>query len=270
MSEITKALVKFQKACPAIVKDRTGQEGNRTYKYADLAQIMNAVLPVLSEYGLFLYQSFEPNGDTYLVTRIMHEGGETLESRIALPIQGLHPKQAGSAISYYRRYSIIGMLGIAADDDDGEAAQRAGATHGKSTELTQQLRASIAIESEEQQKNGRHLVPEQYANDKAFAPFIKEIGGRKFWKTTVITGTNENPGLMRQFLHDLEGITDIDELDGLEYDNRTLLQVCQIACPVWWEGKPGSDIPGIRTRIEKRRIELTRIAKDDPARFLQA
>lgn len=276
MIEITKALVRFQRECPAVIKGRTAEivssrtGGKFSYTYADLAGVMAAIRRLLSDCGLFLSQSFETNGSTYLVTTVMHESGDQLSSKIELPINGIPPKEVGSIVTYYRRYSIVSILGIAAEDDDGEAAQIAGVTHGSSSLLTHQLRASVAIESEEEHKNGRHLVPEQYANDKSFTPFIKEIGGKKYWKTTVITGTNENPGLMRQFLHDLEGITDIDELDGLEYDNRTLLQVCQIACPIWWDGRPGSDIPGIRARIEKKRAELTKISKDDPSRYLRA
>lgn len=273
MSEITKALVKFQKTAPIVVKNKHVSAGSRQYRYADLAEVISTIRDSLAEAGLAFSQSIESNGTTVLVTTLYHgESGDSMESRMPLPIENLQPQGVGSLLSYYRRYSLTALLGVVIDDedDDAQGAQDAGVTHRKSSVLTQQLKASIAIESDAEQKNGRHLVPDPYANDKAFAPFIKEIGGRKYWKTTVITGTNENPGLMRQFLHDLEGITDIDELDGLEYDNRTLLQVCQIACPMWWEGKTGSDIPGVRTRIEKKRIELTRIAKDDPARYLQA
>src|SRR6266498_1043366 len=151
MSEITKALIKFQQACPTIIKDKTAEVvskrtgGKYQYHYADLAGIMSAIRPVLSDCGLFLSQTFATNGATFLVTTLMHENGETIDSRITLPIDGLAPQEVASAITYYRRYSITALLGLAAEDDDGKAAQDAGVKHGSNT-LKQQLKDSIAAE----------------------------------------------------------------------------------------------------------------------------
>src|SRR6266511_1793546 len=186
MSEITKALVKFQRAMPAIIKDKTAEiaskrtSGKYQYSYADLPSIMGAIRPVLSDCGLFLSQAFATNGATFLVTTIMHESGETINSTITLPIDGLAPQDAASAITYYRRYSITALLGIAAEDDDAKAAQDAGAVHGRTTPTTsgvglkQQLKDSIAAETEKKNYDTPAL-PEHVA-DKRFHTLIGEAG----------------------------------------------------------------------------------------------
>src|SRR6266498_1458935 len=101
MSEITKALVKFQKTAPTVIKNRHVKAGTKEYHYADLAEIMGAIQPVLSDCGLFMTQVFDKeNGSTLLVTRIMHESGELIASTIDLPINGLPPQQVGTLIPY--------------------------------------------------------------------------------------------------------------------------------------------------------------------------
>src|SRR6266511_2276751 len=137
MSEITKALIRFKKAAPSIIKDkmadvfskRTGKEYH--YTYAGLPEVMGAIDPILSECGLFLTQVFDKeNGSTLLVTRIMHEAGELIASTIELPINGLTPQEGGSVITDYRRYSAVAIGGLAAGDEGGKVAQDAGAKHG--------------------------------------------------------------------------------------------------------------------------------------------
>lgn len=98
-------------------------------KYADLAEIRDTVMPVLSKYGIALVQ-FTQIGSAgfYLVTRLMHESGEMIESRFPLPDNVEKPQQMGSAITYARRYTMAAICGITAEeDDDGNAAQ---ATNG--------------------------------------------------------------------------------------------------------------------------------------------
>lgn len=263
MSEITKALVKFQRDCPAVIKDRTAKiPGRSDYRYADLSAIMSTIRPVLSECGLFLSQSFETNGTTHLVTCLMHEAGETITSRIELPINGLPPQQVGSAITYYRRYSISSLLGIAAEDDDGEAAEKAGAVHG-SKMLKQQLQDSI--KAEQKVVNEREqIAAKQFAENSVYAEFLKDTPQGKCWKVTAIQQS------MRDFVRDLESQYDADEFKGFLDDNKVALDVCAIAMPTWYYGKEGSDVPGIEKRIGEKREQLKKIAKDDPARRLRA
>src|SRR6266498_5195594 len=269
MSEITKALVKFQRAMPAIIKDKTAEVvskrtgGKYTYHYADLAGIMTAVRPVLSDCSLFLSQSFETNGSTFLVTSVMHESGETITSKITLPIDGLAPQDAASAITYYRRYSIAALLGIAAEDDDGKAAQDAGATHS-SGQLKQQLKDSIAAENAKKNYDTPAL-PEHVA-DKRFHTLTDETGrtvdlfkstpAGMCWKRTAVKE------VASPLFRDLDAAATISELEAvpLSAENKLRLEVCKLAVPVWHAE--------FERRFRDKHEHLS--DGDDPGKFLRA
>ena len=54
VSKLAKALVAAQSAFKPIPKSKTGQEGNRKFKYADLADVVSMVTPILNSNGIFL------------------------------------------------------------------------------------------------------------------------------------------------------------------------------------------------------------------------
>lgn len=123
LSSLTKALVKAQ----AELKNANLNKVNPHFKskYADLAEIRDTVMPVLSKHGIALVQYTQiGSAGFYLVTRLMHESGEMIESRFPLPDNVEKPQQMGSAITYARRYTMAAICGITAEeDDDGNAAQ---------------------------------------------------------------------------------------------------------------------------------------------------
>jgi hypothetical protein len=90
-------------------------------KYADLNAIMEVVEPVLLENGLLLLQPIQGNS---VCTQIIDiDSGDMLESCMDLP-QNVNPQQMGSAISYYRRYTLQSALSLQAVDDDGASASK--------------------------------------------------------------------------------------------------------------------------------------------------
>jgi hypothetical protein len=93
------------------------------YKYADLSTVLDAVREPLLANGLVVSQTFS---ELELVTTLWHVSGESIESRMTLPsveTRGLNAAQAmGSAISYARRYSLLALLNLAAEDDDGASS----------------------------------------------------------------------------------------------------------------------------------------------------
>lgn len=125
LSNLTKALVKAQSE----LKNATLNKTNPHFKsrYADLAEIRDTVMPTLTKHGLALIQYTQiGSAGFYLVTRLMHESGEVIESRFPLPEDSAKPQQMGSAITYARRYMMAAICGITAEeDDDGNAAQTA-------------------------------------------------------------------------------------------------------------------------------------------------
>lgn len=123
------ALVAAQADLPDIPKARTANAGSYSYAYADLADVLNAVRPVLKAHGLAVLQNARTEDSGIGVsTIIVHVSGEQLEfGPLVLPYGG-SPQAAGSAITYARRYALLAALGLACDDDDGAAAQAAAHT----------------------------------------------------------------------------------------------------------------------------------------------
>ena len=89
--------------------------------YADLNAIIEAVEPILLENRLLLLQPIQGNS---VCTQIIDiDSGDKIESCMELPA-GLNPQQQGSAITYYRRYTLQSTLCLQAVDDDGTAASK--------------------------------------------------------------------------------------------------------------------------------------------------
>jgi hypothetical protein len=112
-------------------------------KYADLNAIMVEVEPVLLENGLILLQPIQGNSVCTQIVDI--DSGAMLQSTMDLP-QNVNPQQMGSAISYYRRYTLQSALSLQAVDDDGQQASKEQPTETKKESLSE-ARFKAALES---------------------------------------------------------------------------------------------------------------------------
>jgi hypothetical protein len=87
--------------------------------YADLNALIDAVEPILLEKGLLMLQ---PIAEGKVCTVIFDVETElSIESSIALPVLS-DPQKLGSAITYFRRYTLQSLLSLQAEDDDGNKA----------------------------------------------------------------------------------------------------------------------------------------------------
>lgn len=120
-SELTLALVRVQGAIVNPKKDTANPFFKS--KYADLAGVWDSVRSLLSENGLVFLQLPTTDDNRVSVTaRLMHVSGESIESTITGTATDAKPQSIGSCITYLRRYQMSAILGIAAEDDDGNAA----------------------------------------------------------------------------------------------------------------------------------------------------
>lgn len=131
LNELAKALVSAQKDFTAIPKTQTAKVamkngGQYSYSYADLADIWVSIRPVLAKNGLAITQFIESEESSdKLRTTIWHESGQYIDGAMKLPLQGKTPQEAGSVITYYKRYALGAALGIATEeDDDGHAGNK--------------------------------------------------------------------------------------------------------------------------------------------------
>lgn len=112
MSELTKALIQFQKDVDKIEKNARANYG----KFADLANVLSTVTPALNKNDLAVTQTFLEDS---LITTLHHISGETVHSTCKLVVcNGRNDTQEwGKAVTYQRRFSICAILGIVADMD---------------------------------------------------------------------------------------------------------------------------------------------------------
>jgi hypothetical protein len=87
--------------------------------YADLNALIDAVEPILLEKGLLMLQPIQNGNVTTII--IDCESSESIESSILLPALS-DPQKLGSAISYFRRYTLQSLLSLQAIDDDATLA----------------------------------------------------------------------------------------------------------------------------------------------------
>ena len=103
--------------CKLAIGKVTKNANNPHFKksYADLNAIIEAVEPILLENGLLLLQPIHGNS---VCTQIIDlESNDMIESCI-------DPQKMGSAITYYRRYTLQSILSLQAVDDDGNMASQ--------------------------------------------------------------------------------------------------------------------------------------------------
>ena len=93
-------------------------------RYADLAQVVEAIRKPLSDNGLAISQLVQPDAEAAVIeTILMHQSGEWLSSIIRLKPVKTDPQGVGSAITYARRYALGAIVGLATEeDDDAESA----------------------------------------------------------------------------------------------------------------------------------------------------
>ena len=121
IDELAKALAKAQ----AKIKHASKDNVNPHFKsrYADLASCMEAIREPFAENGLAISQPLSNEDNKVKCTTIlMHESGQWLASDMSMtPVQNT-PQAMGSCATYLRRYMVLGIAGVAPDDDDGNAA----------------------------------------------------------------------------------------------------------------------------------------------------
>ena len=124
-AEFYSAYAKAQAAMGAVLKNASNPAFKS--KYADLAGVLEAVLPALNNNGLAFIQVPAFDGETASITTVIaHTSGAALTSTLRLRPTKADPQGVGSAHTYARRYAALALCGVAPEDDDGNAASQPG------------------------------------------------------------------------------------------------------------------------------------------------
>ena len=179
IAKIAVALGKAQEAFPDIPKSKKvtvkSAKGSFSYSFTPLSVLAKAVKPALQASELSYTQITRFfDAQLWLVTVLMHSSGEYLESSYPVSADKANrdPQAFGSALTYAKRYSLAGILGIATEeDDDGKvggsapvigkeqlsALKTAMTDAGKTADDVKALTKTISGQS-----NPRRLTPEQF------------------------------------------------------------------------------------------------------------
>jgi len=122
--DIHEVLLVLQADLPVLRKDRDGQVGNQKTKYADLAQANEQILTRLNALGTTWVCEptlLLPDYRFILKYELRHVASATVREGM-FPIKGDTPMQQGSAITYGRRYALLAVTGVVAEDEDDDGA----------------------------------------------------------------------------------------------------------------------------------------------------
>lgn len=123
MNKLAEALAKVNEEIRNVPK----QKENKFFasRYSDLATVYEICRKTLAVNGLSVIQTTKiENDNTILITTLLHSSGQWIASEYPIRPVKQDPQGYGSAMTYARRYSLMAIVGIAAEDedDDGNAA----------------------------------------------------------------------------------------------------------------------------------------------------
>jgi len=123
---IATALVKIQKNLKPLIRSRTNLEFGS--KFVPLPEVMTKAIDMLNKHGIAVVQP--PVTDEHehiaLETSLIHKTGVGYSKTTRLALGKADPQGHASAITYTRRYALMGILGLTSEDDDDDGNKAAG------------------------------------------------------------------------------------------------------------------------------------------------
>jgi len=114
---IYKKLLEFQKLGISIKKNSVNPHFKSSY--ANLNEVLDKVKPELSKLGILMFQASSPEG---LFTQLIDTEDDTKVDSFVPFVNATDMQKLGGALTYARRYSLVTMLGLEDEDDDGNKA----------------------------------------------------------------------------------------------------------------------------------------------------
>lgn len=171
INELASALSKAQGEISSALKDNSNEFFNS--KYADLNSVWNACREPLSKNGLCITQTTSIiQGGHILNTMLLHSSGQWIESSFEIildlsPVINKYGKEVkpnplhlmGSCLTYYRRYALAAIVGVAPDDDDdGNECTSFGSPINRKEEK-KQTQQKVELATNEQINEIRKIIP---------------------------------------------------------------------------------------------------------------
>ena len=139
---LDEALALFQADPPVLTKDKAAHQS----KYADLVQVNRVVLARLNALGVIwkTKPTLLDDGKFVLEYELLHvASGDSDGGRWPLKLSE-NPQQMGSQVTYARRYSLLAITGVAAEDEDDDGDQASGRRTAQRAPQARQAQPSAA------------------------------------------------------------------------------------------------------------------------------
>lgn len=167
-NNILKAMIEAAPEVSSICKTKQAYG----YKYATLDSLIDMLRGVLPKHGIwFMQMPTRVEDKSTLTTRIFHTSGEWIEDSIDMTDTELQGKandtqKLGASITYFRRYALSSIFGVASDDDiDGNVNNR------KAPEPPRQNAKPAPTPSQQPPQQQKKMDPVQYVTD----DYVKRI-----------------------------------------------------------------------------------------------
>jgi len=118
---IYKKLLEFQKLGITIKKGEINPHFKNTY--ANLNEVLDKITKPLNDLGILVIQ--RPEGDAHgygLITELIDTEDDTKMQSFTPFVNATDMQKLGGAITYAKRYSLVAMLALEDEDDDGNTA----------------------------------------------------------------------------------------------------------------------------------------------------
>lgn len=138
-NNVMEAIFNVQHSVQPIDKTAVGSTGQRDYGYTPLDGVWVAIEQAMKTEKLAVVAS-PTTGNNYVgrlfQTTIFHiESGEWIQDTMDMTVVKDAPQDIGSAITYYRRYMLISMLGLQVKGSDSDASEHKLATAQQKAKL---------------------------------------------------------------------------------------------------------------------------------------
>jgi hypothetical protein len=187
IAQISEALAKAQGELKNPEKNQTAKiptkaGGSYSYNYADLPHTLDTIRGPLAKHGLSHSSGLESHADGMILSvRLMHSSGQWLESDVGFP-SGNDPKTLAANITYFRRYLLTALVGVAADDDldsEPEAPQSTYQPRGKQAPLA-------TSSASKQTARGEHASAQSKPSEGNSAKASDSVSQYASWETPAL------------------------------------------------------------------------------------
>ena len=129
MSELESKLsfIKALNRVQSVLEDarRDAKNPHLKSKYATLGSVWDVIREPLAKNGFAITQVMEAQNTSWVLkTTLWHEAGHFVNSLTPILNNKGDAQGMGSALTYARRYALLGLIGVCPDDDDGEGSKQ--------------------------------------------------------------------------------------------------------------------------------------------------